>query len=1186
MSERKFYPPEAASFQAKPSQEVTAQSSAVENKSATDSAAKPELPANYALSFKKLAREFAFDPSPEVQTFLRFASQIDDLENGRLPPEKEAQLQSELTQALSHAEQAFATNNNMFATMLKAFDGSPQEFKRAYLKSRQGKEVSPKFSTYLQETYQRTKLRRLRNVYQGLLAKMQHYQQQHPAELGVGESSITTNINAAENVLQHHPAASGAVENSSSAAPTSANESLAATTSAKVAGQEAAAPVAVVNVASSETAPLANASEVANMSETAPVSAGANGGENTTTNHAREQASSRETVSQNAQEATSPEQENFASVISELKTQLEQITAPQEIDFAATNNFFNQYDELSDSIFVADKLQDSFLNKYPAQALRFTREYAKLKKKYDSLTRIVDFDFDKKVVVVPQVNIDPSVKNLALKLDAFYKETGDTIRKTYALDQVRTAVVAVEQFMASKKDSLHTAISEYVAALCARARHESVEGDSGNKAVEAMRRAKTFPDAMEWLFYNASSKGDPSQIAEALPIFQERISSFYQEKINHAGTEAEKQAIEKAKKQGLDFMKVMWDNALNGNYANDNVSLGSGRLRLAKDAKNTERALIENFVKAADKGAAERANSQLNMNEMFHTLAIAGEGENQVAMNEYFDWTTQGNREGVAKENTPASVGPLQEVISIMYIRHLSNRDSKYSFEKIFLNLQDSVSQNDGALIDSLVDTVLGKNAAELEQKMINETDSKIKKAYERIYQQLQHHSPEMFAIFKMGIQYKVARDNLTELAAFQNAALNGASLPNVGGNELKKGSFGTIASIPVQLLRFRSDDVSKAPNVLPLAATPFNLDNIFHSSADVISNGGGSSSADAIKQNKYKQVKAELQQYIIKYKQVNEVVMRPQLKDLLPDITSNLSYWWQGGIPPEVYALNSGKSLSAWKNAEEAMMKLQKIAVMSETRYNDGYNNADNYRVLQRELNTIVSIIQGYTGTTAEYRGRDEDAKQFWQERNEKLAKNNGSIDYVDINVISLYLTAMIYEVLGSPQNKRTVGNGGNQNSYDNNIINQITAVIDGLGSDNALKKDFYLPIIKEYFIKHGRKTVHKKVEYGFWGLFSKKTEDFRNDFMIESEHHANYDSAIKRRNADFKFNWLRENGYEAQSKKLTQLKHTERKGWLSNFLSALFSTEVGVTARDEELYAMNSTPFVVDKVGEKDNL
>ena len=147
----------------------------MENKSVITSAAKPELPANYALSFKKLAREFAFDPSPEAQTFLRFAREIDDLENGRLPPEKEAQLQSELTQALSHAEQAFATNNNMFATMLKAFDGSPQEFKRAYLKSRQGKEVSPKFSTYLQETYQRTKLRRLRNVYQGLLAKMQHY---------------------------------------------------------------------------------------------------------------------------------------------------------------------------------------------------------------------------------------------------------------------------------------------------------------------------------------------------------------------------------------------------------------------------------------------------------------------------------------------------------------------------------------------------------------------------------------------------------------------------------------------------------------------------------------------------------------------------------------------------------------------------------------------------------------------------------------------------------------------------------------------------------------------------------------------------------------------------------------------------------------------------------------------------
>ena len=83
-------------------------------------------------------------------------------------------------------------------------------------------------------------------------------------------------------------------------------------------------------------------------------------------------------------------------------------------------------------------------------------------------------------------------------------------------------------------------------------------------------------------------------------------------------------------------------------------------------------------------------------------------------------------------------------------------------------------------------------------------------------------------------------------------------------------------------------------------------------------------------KGSKDENIKSELQQYILKYKHVNEVVVRPQLKDLLPDITSNLAYWWQGGIPPEVYALNSGKSLSAWKNAEEAMIKLQKIAAIT----------------------------------------------------------------------------------------------------------------------------------------------------------------------------------------------------------------------------------------------------------------
>ena len=177
-------------------------------------------------------------------------------------------------------------------------------------------------------------------------------------------------------------------------------------------------------------------------------------------------------------------------------------------------------------------------------------------------------------------------------------------------------------------------------------------------------------------FYNANAKGDPVHIAKTIEVFQKRAGSHYDNLLkNPKLSESERSAIEKAKKQAADFMKVMWDNALNGNYANDNVSLGSGRLRLAKGAKNNERALIENFIKAADKGAAERANNQLNMNEMFHTLVIEGEGDQKKMITEHFDWVTQGKRETVDSDKN-RDIGPLQELIFLIYQKHLSNRGS------------------------------------------------------------------------------------------------------------------------------------------------------------------------------------------------------------------------------------------------------------------------------------------------------------------------------------------------------------------------------------------------------------------------------------------------------------------------------------------------------------------------------
>lgn len=1191
MAENKFYPPEAENFRARsqspelasvPNTPEPINADSAETSKQADNVAKlnaqeqSSAGAFWQRNLLKLTKEFAFDNSPIAQEFLNLTASVRALEqtNPDLPTIE--QLKNKLNTLLQQTKSELARSNQMFTDVLLAFDGSPQQMKKHYL----SKHPDSNFSQYLTDTYQRTKLRRLHNVYLGLSEQLQTYES---ALLKVAIESANQGAAAGSiDSADFEPAAQVAVsagEVSPSAGDNRTSESA-------------------VNQTIQETASSTPATgEISFKQESI--------------NEPPSQPPARQESDLSADNASSENKlalaESIETKIAQLQEQLATIKAPNQIGVEGVNQYFTQLELIGNEFEALEQTMDAYKTNLSVEQLFSLRSlYTPVRKLYQRLNQQAEYDFSQKRILAPQMWVDDSVYNLAEKLAEFYKKTDDEIERSNALHNAKDAAKAVVEYLQSldKKQDLsqnqdveslpakneessqiknkqippHYEARKYIDDLLTHVDNERII-PSKNAAVEAMRKAKSFPDALEWLFYNASAKGDPAHIAEALPMFQERIKAHYQQLLKKPEMgESERLAIEKAKQQAKDFMKVMWDNALNGNYANDNVSLGSGRLRLAKGATKNERALIENFVKAADKGAAERANNQLNMNEMFHTLVIEGEGDKKTMITEHFDWVTQGKRETVNSDKNH-EIGPLQELISLIYQKHIVNRGSDYSFEKLFLNLQDGASQENGALMDALVDKVLGKNAEELKKFCDEEKDPHFKKIYERIYQQLQYHSKDMFAVFKAGVQYKIARDNLTELAAFQNAALNGASLPNVGGNELKKGSFGTMASVPVQLLRFRAGEIKDVPKTIPLVSSAFNIDKILDTAATTMGKDriGDNGKADKIKK--------ELQQFVLKYKHVNEVVMRPQMKDLLPDITSKLSYWWQGGMPPEVYALNSGKSLSAWKNAEEAMMKLQKIAAMSETRYNDGFYNSDDYRVSQRELNTIVSIIQGYTGTTGRFTDNSAEALGFWQHRNEKLAKNDGSIDYVDINVISLYLSALTYEVLGNPNDTRSTGEDNNQESYDRRIEKRRSAVIVGAGDGNALKKDLYLPIAKWFFEQHGKKKTYKteKTEERFFGLYKKKiiVADERNDFMIANRVGDYYDSDLKLRIKDYVLKWLgdkEKSGYDytAESKDLDVK--------LAKY--SAFSPNVGVTERDRELHIMNHNPAVVEKITDKHTL
>lgn len=1160
MAENKFTPPEAENFRAhgQPPESAPPQN----EPDSAEISEPPEqtavnLPANFDLKLKKLTQDFAFSQDPQAKDFLRLAGQINNLSDADLSQGKLAALKAELSQALAQAEDDFSTSTKMFSQVLSAFENSPQQFKKAYLQKQKNSTNNPEgFSSYLQTTYRRAKLRRLRDVYLGLTEKLRQYENAYPAAL--------------ERVVETTPASAVAT-----AEPVTASVSVA---------KQSEIAFSVQNL---DGATIDNTANNHNDS-------GKNIGD---VNDAQSEQNSSQTTKDSGREGGDKKPENkfslydsFAEQINKLQATIAGVETPNTIGVEGVGQYFTLLEDVNSKLKALDYALSTHNDTLSmADLMKLREDFEKASKQYSRLANQADYDFSQKRILVPQMWVSEDVRDLAEKLAHFYKETDDEIERSAALQIAKEKAAEVTKYLQSEEaKNLHYEVYDYINDLLMHIENERII-PSKNAAVEAMRKAKSFPDALEWLFYNASAKGDPVHIAKTIEVFQKRASSHYDNLLkNKELGESERQVIEKAKKQAKDFMKVMWDNALNGNYANDNVSLGSGRLRLAKGATKNERALIENFVKAADKGAAERANNQLNMNEMFHTLVIEGEGDKKTMITEHFDWVTQGKRETVSSDKD-RSIGPLQEIIYLIYQKHIINRNdkrNKYSFEKLFYNLQDGASQENGALMDALVDAVLGKNAQELKQHFDEESDPNFKAVYQRIYEQLQYHSEEMFAVFKAGVQYKIARDNLTELAAFQNAALNGASLPNVGGNELKKGSFGTMASIPVQLLRFRSGKVEDAPKTLPLVASAFNIDKVLNTTATTM---GGS---DFGMGSKHWNIIRDLKQFILKYKHVNEVVMRPQLKDLLPDITSKLSYWWQGGMPPEAYALNSGKSLSAWKNAEEAMMKLQKIAAMSETRYNDDFLNNDNYQVSQRELNTIVSIIQGYTGTTSKFTDNSEAALEFWQNRNEKLAQNDGSIDYVDINVISLYLSAMTYEVIGNPSDERTTGRNGNQESYDRHIENKRRAVVIGAGEDNALKKDLYLPIVKDFFgdreaYQHGKIKLHRDVEVGggFLGLFNKLFDDNRNDFMIPSRDSKYYDPALKTRIKDYITTWLNKKPNEEQ---IDEYDYTAESEDLDVAVSKTtpFSFNVGVTPRDRELRLMNHNPAVVVKITDKHTL
>lgn len=481
---------------------------------------------------------------------------------------------------------------------------------------------------------------------------------------------------------------------------------------------------------------------------------------------------------------------------------------------------------------------------------------------------------------------------------------------------------------------------------------------------------------------------------------------------------------------------------------------------------------------------AETANKGLSQCELFHSSS------------DDFEWaTTQRNKAGSAEQ-----VGALQEIISFLYTEHIGKRGDRFSGT----NLIQAREQGETVTIEKLLHEIIGDSLSEFLAKASTSTDPRLVAAS----LELKNHTEDSFQVFRRMIKFKIARDNLSTLAVFDFAANNDDSLP--GGTTVN-----TSGRIAAAIRDISSRQTGTGNGNLALVSATHNISMVLQhikpetrlrpkteAGLDILPSDPNGSLYD----RKFRFIKKAKRRALVEF---------PQLERLLSKLEYRQREWWQSGIPPASYAMNTTRgSLKTWLEAEAAMEEMEAFSVQEEF---------DDVAAIQKKLNTNGSIISGYTGTRI---GTPQECLQWWADRGNVEPKG---ISYVDQEFLALYMKVITSILCRSP-GRRTMGRFGTEKNYELQHEDLKKKIIEGLTLGKTLNADLYMPIVLDFLEN--------------------------NDFMAEKEDAEAFRSGIEKRSYQY-WQWLSENGYNEES----QLNTVETSG---NFLSrALFG---GINKLDVE--------------------
>ncbi len=507
--------------------------------------------------------------------------------------------------------------------------------------------------------------------------------------------------------------------------------------------------------------------------------------------------------------------------------------------------------------------------------------------------------------------------------------------------------------------------------------------------------------------------------AQKKPV--ERRLNFFKDKVL-------KYENNEAKKEAITLIDVMYDMLTCGFYSKDTVNISKG-VNIKKDSVPT---YVEVFSGESESGAV---HNSFNRHSLFNT-----DGK-------HFDYITQGNKEN--NENK-TQVGALQEMIAFLYQYYIDSYDkkNKYRASNLCNNVENVASMIDevmGEKKENFIKTFESKEIFfEKFKDVIGGDDKELAKANkmrEKIFDGLKDHDGQMFAFFKNILKFKIARDDLSTLAAFDFAANLDESLPD----GVSPSSFGRIPTG----IRDLSAQGAIGNGHLVMAATSHDLTKVF-------SETKGAKDKEKKENGNLKSFVKGKFSLIDKYRRRLEVD-HPNHNEITSWYRYKQQSWHESGIPPSSKALNSSESLSVWNRADEAMRAMQKHAVVA---------LCPDAPTAIREMNTLGSIINAYTMNLREQDDRSVDPDELYADFKQPV--NSKYYSYADKEFLALYMNALTNYIIKDQADRINIRGYNNIDEVEGLhkfIMVQISkGVGEGEEDRNALNKKIYLPIVEKY--------------------------------------------------------------------------------------------------------------------------